>query len=542
VRDNQSISNEPAGLKEFIENHVATVEPKTREAVLAEWEAATTGKEEASMEAARRRAELMRIYADVGAYERLKQWNSGPVPADPLLARQLTLLYLAFSEGQIDEESIQLITSLEREAESTFTNYRGLFQGRLVSDNDIARILSLETDSRLLREAWEAGKQVGQQVSDIVLRLVRRRNLAARRAGFENHYQRSLALAELDEADLFRLADDLRRRTDRPFAEAKARLDASLSQRFGIPVEDLRPWHYSDPFFQRPPQVDGVNLDSLFAGRDIVKLAVRTYDGLGMDVRPILIRSDLYARPGKNQHAFCVDVDRAGDIRVLCNLESDHRWAETMLHELGHGVYDFYTDRQLPYLLRQPAHTLTTEGVAMLMGRLSLEEEWLLEVAGVPSAQVEALLPTLQAQRRLTSLVFVRWALVMMYFERALYQDPDQDLNTLWWDLVESLQFLHRPEWRHAPDWAAKIHLALYPVYYHNYLLGELMASQLQQRLQKEFGGIVDRPSVGRFLIEAIFRPGARWDWSELVERATGERLSAAPLASDLGASLATSS
>ena len=29
------------------------------------------------------------------------------------------------------------------------------------------------------------------------------------------------------------------------------------------------------------------------------------------------------------------------------------------------------------------------------------------------------------------------------------------------------------------PDWATKIHIALYPCYYHNYLLGELLASQL---------------------------------------------------------------
>ena len=31
-----------------------------------------------------------------------------------------------------------------------------------------------------------------------------------------------------------------------------------------------------------------------------------------------------------------------------------------------------------------------------------------------------------------------------------------------------------------APDWAAKIHIATNPVYYHNYMLGEMMASQLQ--------------------------------------------------------------
>ena len=50
-----------------------------------------------------------------------------------------------------------------------------------------------------------------------------------------------------------------------------------------------------------------------------------------------------------------------------------------------------------------------------------------------------------------------RLAMVMTHFERALYQDPEQDLNTLWWDLVEEFQGVRRPEGRHAPDWASKI-------------------------------------------------------------------------------------
>jgi len=76
-------------------------------------------------------------------------------------------------------------------------------------------------------------------------------------------------------------------------------------------------------------------------------------------------------------------------------------------------------------------------------------------------------------------LIFSRWAQVMMRFERAMYRDPDQDLNKLWWDLVEEYQFVKRPPGRNAPDWAAKIHIAQYPCYYHNYMFGGLAASQI---------------------------------------------------------------
>jgi peptidyl-dipeptidase A len=129
-------------------------------------------------------------------------------------------------------------------------------------------------------------------------------------------------------------------------------------------------------------------------------------------------------------------------------------------------------------------------------------------------------------------LVSARWILVMVHFERELYRDPDRDdLNTLWWDLVERMQFIRRPEGRDEPDWAAKIHFSTAPVYYHNYLLGELMASQLTAHLARgemrgrRSGSIRGVEAVGRFLRERIFAPGASLDWNELLVHATGEGL-----------------
>ena len=97
----------------------------------------------------------------------------------------------------------------------------------------------------------------------------------------------------------------------------------------------------------------------------------------------------------------------------------------------------------------------------------------------------------------------------MTNFERGLYADPDADLDTLWWDLVERYQLVHRPDGRHAPDWAAKIHLAAAPVYYQNYLYGELFASQLDATLATRAGGLVDRRRGRRApRRDDVFAPG----------------------------------
>ena len=99
---------------------------------------------------------------------------------------------------------------------------------------------------------------------------------------------------------------------------------------------------------------------------------------------------------------------------------------------------------------------------------------------------------------------------------------------------MEELQFLPRPEGRDAPDWAAKIHFAVAPVYYHNYLLGELIASQLGAAARREIGpdlapGLVASPQLGTFLRERVFAYGASLHWQALLERATGSRLSPQP-------------
>ena len=139
----------------------------------------------------------------------------------------------------------------------------------------------------------------------------------------------------------------------------------------------------------------------------------------------------------------------------------------------------------------------------------------------------------LRAQSRAKLLIFCRWSSVMMRFEQAMYRDPDQDLDTLWWDLAERYQGLRRPEGRQAPDWAAKYHLAMVPVYYHNYALGEWMASQLHETIVRDVLHAGDAETitysgsaaVGAYLRQRVFAPGAELEWDELVSFATGRPL-----------------
>jgi peptidyl-dipeptidase A len=530
-----------AALAEFVDRLVAELEPLQRRYNEAIWQANLTGESRYEQESARLDAQIRMMFARPEPYARLRALReAGGVP-DPLLARQLTLLINDYRAQQIPPAMIERMVTLEKSLESRFNNYRAELEGRRVTDNQIRQVLRDSDDTPARRLAWEASKQVGGEVVSDLLTLVRLRNQAATSLGFSNYYSMMLELDELNEGELFGLLDDLDLGT-RPLFEAyKRALDARLAARFGIAAADLRPWHYSDPFFQEAPAAE-VELDPWFRERSLEALTERFFRAIGLDIGDLIPRSDLYEKPGKSQHAFCLSMDRGEDVRVLCNIQPTEYWMGTMLHEYGHAVYDRRIDRALPYLLRVPAHIMTTEASAMLFGRLSKNAAWLSTYAGMPEPEARAAAEALGRAGRAQLLVQTRWELVMCHMERSLYRDPEQDLNTLWWDLVERYQWVRRPDRRAAPDWASKIHFSVAPVYYHNYMMGEMVASQLQSHLMNEVLGdgpeawtrYVTSPQVGAYLVERLYRTGKSLDWRETLRRSTGRALSASAFVEDL--------
>ena len=123
----------------------------------------------------------------------------------------------------------------------------------------------------------------------------------------------------------------------------------------------------------------------------------------------------------------------------------------------------------------------------------------------------------------------------MYNFEKQLYRNPDQDLNTLWWNMVKQYQFLQIPTGRNKADWAAKIHFSIAPCYYHNYLLGELLASQLHNyivhnvlMLEKDRDVCyVNQKEVGDYLSKKVFSISSLLNWNDMINQATGEYLTA---------------
>jgi peptidyl-dipeptidase A len=517
-------------LRKFISDYEANVVPLYREAALASWNANVNGTDENWAISEKASFGLAKVYTDSAAYAELKEIKESGLVKDSILARQLDLLSDYYLGGQVDPSMLAEQIRMETEISKKYSNFRATVNGTELTDNQVEEILRNSTSSKELQAAWEGHKMIGPVVAEDIITLVKHRNTIAREIGFSNYHEMTLKLSGQEPAEVTEIFDELDKLTRDNFAELKNEIDAYFAKRYKIGIADLRPWHYQNRYFQEAPEIYPVDFDKYYENQDPVKLVAAFYEGIGLNVDPIISNSDLYEKPGKNQHAFSTDIDRAGDVRTLDNVKPDSYWMNTLLHELGHGVYSWYNDRNLPFVLRDAAHTFTTEAVANMFGRFATDPRWMMKMGIIDEAESQKIAEVSKKSLRLQMLVFSRWAQVMYRFEKSMYENPDQDLNQLWWDTVEKYQMLAKPEGRNMPDWATKIHVALYPCYYHNYLLGELLASQwynyITTNITQDQSFVGDK-AVGNYMKQKIFMPGSRYKWNEMIEKSTGEKLTA---------------
>ncbi len=533
------IKKKEAEFKEFASQLQERLAKTYKEYALAYWDASISGKDEDFNRSAELEIKFNELLSNKENFTKIKFYYDSVEFQDPLIKRELHVLYHTFLAYQVDTVKLNAMTLLQNEIAKKFQTFRAQVGKKELTDNDVEEILKTSKDSKKLMETWIAHKNIGPLVAEDIIKLVKMRNEVAQELGFKNYHDMSLRLSDQEPEEISKIFDELDELTRETFAKLKAEIDATLAGQLKIKPEELMPWHYQNRYFQEAPSIYEIDLDIYyknFKKEDIVELTRKYFASINMPIDEMLAKSDLYEKPGKNQHAYCIDIDRVvKEVRVLCNVKPNYNWMNTMLHEFGHAVYFKYQDNSLPWVLNTPAHTFTTEAIAMLFGRFASKPQWLQDMIGISDEEKNKIDETAYKILKLEQLVFSRWSQVMYRFEKSLYENPDQDLNTLWWDLVEKYQMIKRPAERNMPDWSTKIHIATSPCYYHNYHLGELLASQLYHYINNKVlklpegqeSSFMNKVEVGEYLIENVFKPGAKYHWNDMIKMATGEKLTA---------------
>ncbi len=510
------------------------LEPLYQRMSEASWRVATGGGDEAARlleETGEEIIERLSRREDFEAAQRVRGEGLGGAQG-----RVAEVLYRSLLGYQGDKELSLRLLQKDIELQQLYSQFRAEVRGERKSRNDLEDLLETTGRSAEAEEVWRASFGIGAQSAPLAREAARLRNRRARSLGFESHYELSLFEQEIEPTHLRSLMAELEQGTRGIAAQVREEVAAQRRIQFTLPKDAaLSFFHYGERFFQHLP-ASGPTLDDVFAGRDLVPLAQSFFSSMGFDVDPVLERSDLYEREGKNQHAFCTHIDRGTDVRVLCNLRSNQRWMGTLLHELGHAVYMQGIDQSLPFALRD-GHIANHESISTLMESHLTDPNWLRDAAGFAD---ERLIREVERRQLMDLVVFTRFALVMVEFERRFYADPEADLGATWWRLVEEIQGLPAPREPRPDDWAVKDHIATAPVYYHNYLLGYMTMAQLRRHLEGIAGhpGLYGSEAAGARLKTAWFAPGISARWDDLVAQVTGSPLGAQAMLGRVSAAL----
>ena len=405
------------------------------------------------------------------------------------------------------------------EISQIFNGYKPQIDGKTVTQKEIKDIKKNSTDIELRKKAYYAEFQAGDAIADKMIQLVKQRNETAKANGYDNYYQMMLEQYGTSEEQLFALLDDLNEKSDAIYQKMAKESDKKVCEKFGITQDEIRPYHYG---LQGAESISK-KADEFFTTDNLVPVATEMYTKMGWPLDKMPIEMDLFPRDNKNGHGFCFQIEAGKDARILANLYGDEGSMETLLHESGHAVYDIGIPSSLAYFDRNPASSVMTESVAMLMETLPLREGTYTELVGMPKELNDKL-----EKSRVEGLTsFVKSYIFYSQFEKQLYENPDQDIAKLWYDLKQEYLGKNPPEELHN-EWATVPHFLTHPGYLQNYLRAEVMAAQIYDAAHEKLGGnLSETTDTAKFFQENIFQYGSSKSEDEIMKIATGKELSA---------------
>ena len=291
---------------------------------------------------------------------------------------------------------------------------------------------------------------------------------------------------------------------------------SELSKSYKIPPEELKDFHYG---LLTEKSAEGTVNSYLKTKEQVVDIAKKTYSDMGFDTENMGITLDLFPRKNKNTHGFAFCIKPGKDARILANLTDNAKSLNTILHELGHCVYDIGINPELPFVEQNCSSPVMTEAIAMMMGDLPKSEAILSDI--VPAETLTKFMNELKED----DTRFVANSLQIINFEREMYKNPDQDLQKLWKEMKQ--KYLFRGENTDINnEWATIPHYLSHPGYYQNYFRAALLKAQIYNAMTKELGEITKNNQTAKFLNEKLFRYGSSVWEEDLIINMTGKALS----------------
>lgn len=451
------------------------------------------------------------IFLNKSIQKLIEEWRARSSSlADDTLSRRLELWWRCFLGGQIYSDSI--IAVKENNLQKKITNFKFKYYDETITLAEINNRLRKEKNPKIRQKLWNVVSQLSAEAKDDLIELVKLRNERAKSLGFYNFYSLSLYLQQIDEEWLIKTLNSLEEQTNRKFQEF---IDASKKK---YRVKIIYPWDF-DAIIYNWASIS----DTHFPKDSIFHILHKFHDNIGFKTDSLPIKELIRNIPfgGLN-----IGIKIPDDSRFILNPIDGIRFYQVAFHEYGHALQVVNTKIKYPILkgyewIPGASCGAYSEGIAELQAQFVTDPEWLKRYTNATQDEIDKYIAT----KSFGEIYALRKTLKNFFFEYEMYKAPDQDLDSLEKAMFKKYLLVDIPN-KTPHRFAASIWYTMYPCYYQNYILSEMIASQLYEVIVNKFGEKrIDNPDVSSWITSSLYANGEMEEWYIRIKNASGKSL-----------------
>jgi peptidyl-dipeptidase A len=375
-----------------------------------------------------------------------------------------------------------------------------------VGDRELTRaeltdLLAHNPDRTLREQAWRASSQITIPNSERIRNAIKLRNQLARKYSSELFSTFMLQRKGMEVQTLFKWFEDIKEETEPEYQ----RLLKRMRREFGI--AKIEPWdldfylsHFSNDFESQK-----------FSTENGWAKAKELTADLGYNLDPVEMHVADLSFGGA---AYPVLYGR--EVKILANRYSGTYFYDRLLHATGHALH-YQMMAEPSFLLRNNYAEPMDEGMAQVIALMLYRPEVNTKLFALTPQQASVIGETY----RLKTLFTVRNTIADSLSEFEAYADPDQDPSAVYNRIHAEYLGVDMHD---TAVWAFNPMYGSDPIYLQSFVVGEMVAHQIQRKTDHEFGKIWDK-KAGEYLKTSFYSRGAAQSMDSLMRSGTGEPL-----------------
>jgi Peptidase family M3 len=418
---------------------------------------------------------------------------------DPLLKtrRKLFLNEAVYTRITNDPDLTAVVEQITRQENAT----RYTVGDRQLTRAELTDLLAHNPDRKLREQAWRATSQVTAANGQRIQNAIKLRNQLAGKYSAELFSTFMLHRKGMEVQTLFEWFEEIREKTEPEYQRLLERMRHELG------VSKIEPWDLEFYFSNFTNNFESQKF-STDEGWTKAKQLTAT---LGYNLDPVEMHvADL------SFGGAAYPVLYGKEVMILANRYSGIYFYDRLLHATGHGLH-YQMIAEPSFLLRNNYAEPVDEGLAQVIALMLYRPEVNTKLFALTPEQASIVGTTY----RLRMLFNVRNTIADSLSEFEDYADPDQDPSAVYNRIHAKYLGVDMHD---TAVWAFNPMYGSDPIYLQSFVVGEMVAHQIQHKMDQQFGrnwGL----KAGQYLRTSFYSRGAGQSIDGLMQNGTGERL-----------------